>query len=99
MTKPPTRQPERILLGKEINLRCLRRRGPPPDSGRFSHFNNWRAACFRKFMFTAVTLLAAGTFIALVIRRLKYDIEQENELSLEADQHPAQSSPAKLALV
>jgi hypothetical protein len=30
-------------------------------------------------MLTAVTLFAAGTFVAIVLRRLKQDIDQERE--------------------
>jgi hypothetical protein len=40
-------------------------------------------------MFTALTVLAAGTFVALVVRRLKFDIEQENEFRSKLNSIPS----------
>ena len=40
-------------------------------------------------MLTAVTVLGAGTFVALVLRRLKLDINQEKEFRAKLSGMPA----------
>jgi hypothetical protein len=59
----------------------------------FSHFDGWRRDCLHQTnMLLVLTLIPVGTFAAIVLRRLKKDIEQEQAFRSKLKGHPASLS-------